>query len=264
MRAAALTLLLWFAAVPSWADVQTSRLLEALQAPRLLVQLAVEADRSGADVNRDFLGGQGGAILSETVTRLNAPDRLLPKIENTLTRELPEETRALVADFFGSTLGQRIVGLELSARATIFDPSVEQAVRARVADKGVPPIVADMIVQGDLIERNVTDAMQVLRQFYLGRMQGGADDMTLAEIEAFLDENIESVRFETQNWLEAFMTLAYSPLSEDELKTYAAFWQTEVGKAYDRALFKAFLLVFEENSFALGQLVGRLEASDEI
>lgn len=264
MRRAALSVIFCLIALPLWADALTARLLEALQAPRLVEQLAIEAERSGDDINREFLGGAGGPVLADTVARLNAPERMLPMIEAALTRLLPEETRALVAEFFESPLGQKIVGLELSARATIFDPSIDYAVRQRVAEKGVPPLVAEMIVQGDLIERNVSDAIRVLRQFYLGRLKGGADDLAASEIDAFLDETTESIRFETQGWLEAYMTLAYSPLSEDDLKTYAAFWRTAPGQAFDRALFEAFVLVFEENSFALGQVVGRLEASDEI
>ncbi len=264
MLRSALFAVFCFVAGSAWADAQTVRLLEAVQAPRLLSQLAFEAERSGEDIDRDFLGGTGGTVLADTVSRLNAPERLLPKIEAILTELLPEDTRTLAAEFFSSPLGARIIDLELSARATIFEPSVDQAVRAHVAENGVSPIVADMIVQGDLIERNVDDALRVLKQFYMGRLRGGAKDLDAVEIDTFLEETQEGIRLETQLWLEAYMTLAYSPLSDDELKTYAAFWRTEPGQAYDRALFEAFVRVFEENSHALGQLVGRLEESDEI
>lgn len=258
--------LVWlvFAAVPAAADEITARLLDALNTQRLLSQLAIEAERSGQDIDRDFLGGRGGAVLADTVTRLNDPLRVRPALAAHLTQGLDADVRRAVTSFFESDLGQRIVGLELSARATIFDPSIEQAVRARITEEGVPPVVADMIVQGDLVERNVADSVTVLRQFYLGRMRGGAVDMTPAEVDAFLDESIDGLRFETQNWLEAFMTLAYSPLNEDDLQIYAEFWRTETGQAFDRALFAAFEQVFSENAFALGQLVGRLEASDDI
>lgn len=264
MRQVLTVYFLLLTALPVYADAVTERLLEVLDAPRLLSQLAIEAERSGQDIDRDFLGGRGGAVLADTVTRLNDPVRVLPQIEASLTDLLDEDTRLAVTSFFESDLGQRIVSLELSARATIFDPSIEQAVRQRILDDGLPELVADIMVQGDLVERNVIDAMSVLKQFYLGRMKGGAADMTPAEVDAFLEESIDGLRFETQSWLEAFMTLAYSPLSDEDLQIYAEFWRTEAGQAFDRALFAAFEQVFAESAFALGQLVGRLEASDEI
>jgi hypothetical protein len=60
------------------------------------------------------------------------------------------------------------------------------------------------------------------------------------------------------------MSLAYSPLSDADLQTYTEFWRTGPGKAFDDALFGAFRVIFEETSFGLGQIVGRLEASEEI
>ena len=241
-----------------------TRLFEALQGERLLEQLALEAEQSADDVNQDFLGGEGGAVFADTVARLNDPERLFPKIAATLDESLTTEFLESVLLFFESPLGQEIVNLELSARSTIFDPAVDQAVRNRVAEAGVPEVVAQIIDEGDLVARNLADAERVLRQFYMGRLTGGADDMDQAAIESLIAESMDGMRVETQAWLEAFMTLAYSPLNEEELQTYAEFWRTQAGMAYDRALFEAFAQVFEENSFALGQLVGRLEFSNEI
>lgn len=262
MRALALCL-----AVCLWSGAALAdgmRLFEALQGPRLLSLLAQEAERSAEDVNRDFLGGDGGQVFIDTVARLNDPARLAPRIASGLETALASDVLDAVTLFFESDLGQDIVNLELSARSTIFDPTVEQAVRAEVRERGVPKLVTQIIEEGDLVARNVADAERVLRQFYVGRLTGGADDMDQAMIEALIADNQEAMRLETQAWLEGFMTLAYSPLSPDELQTYANFWRTDAGQAYDRALFEIFAEVFEENSFALGQLVGRLEVSDDI
>ena len=261
--------LIWFvlclSAVPLWADTSLSeKLVDVLKTPRLLEQLALEAERSAEDINRDFLNGDGGPVYADTVARLNDPERVLPKIGATLAANMTPVQMEQVIAFYASPLGQNIIQLELSARATIFDPSVDAAVRSHVAGEGVPDLVADMIVQGDLIERNVTDALRVLQKFYRGRVAGGATDIAAGEVDAFVEQSRDSIRFETQLWLEAFMTLAYSPLSDEDLQTYADFWRTQAGQAFDRALFEAYALVFEENSFALGQMVGRLGASDEI
>ena len=264
MRGAVIALVLMFWGCSAAAQSLTDDLLDATNTDGLLAQLAIEAGRSAEDVNRDFLGGSGGAILFETVSQLNDPVRLRPKIAAAMTELLGADEMRAVLSFYASDLGQRITRLEMSARATIFEPSIEQAVRARIAEDGVPEMVTDIIVQGDLIERNVTDAIRVLRKFYGGRSAGGTTDLSPAEMDAFIEEQRGGVRQETQAWLEAYMTLAYSPLSEDDLQIYADFWKTNAGKAYDRALFEAYARVFEENSFALGQLVGRLEASDEI
>lgn len=263
MRHAVLGVVLLFLTQPVWADELPGRLLDAMQAPRLLTQLAREAEQSAQDIDVDFLDGAGGAFLAETVQRLNDPKRVLPLLEAELTKNMSQDHLAAVVSFLESPLGLQLADLELSAREAMFDPELDEAVRARVAQSGVPELVDTIIEEGDLIEKNVTDSLAILEQFYIGRRAGGMTDLTESEIGAFTAELESEIRSETTEWMRAFMTLAYSPLSDADLQIYADFWKTNAGKSYDIALFASFKKILAENSFALGQMVGRMQASDE-
>ena len=264
MRAIVALIILFSTALPGWADAVTLRLLEVTQAERLMVQLAEEADRTGADIDQDFLGGTGGALLADTVQRLNAPSRVLPMLEAELTENMTEDERQAVLSFFESDLGRQIIELELTAREAFFDQDLEDAVKQRVSETGVPDLVGEIIRESDLIDRNVRDSVVVLTQFYLGRRAGGMQDMTEGQIAAFIREMETAIRSDTRDWLNGFLTLAYSPLAEADLQIYADFWKTDAGKAYDRALFAAFREIFSEANYGLGQMVGRLQSSEDI
>lgn len=263
MRAIATLVLILFA-VPSWADEITDRLMQAIQAPKLLSQLAIEAEASAGDLDEDFLAGQGGDLVANTARQLNAPDRVLPILAGEITRLMSRDDRLAVTSFFESDLGQRLVDLEIAARVAIFDDALLDTVKGRVLETGVRPLITEIIETSDLVERNVADGLSVLEQFYRGRQSGGMTDLTGAEIGSFLAELEDGIRIETQGWLDGFMTLAYSPIEDRDLQIYADFWKTEAGQAFDKALFGAFLKVMSDNSFAMGQLVGRIQASDEI
>lgn len=260
----AVALIFAFLAVPAWADAVSARLLEAIQMPRLLAQLATEAEASAGDLDEDFLQGQGGDLVLTTARRLNAPSRVQPILEAEITRLMSRDHRLAVTSFFESELGQRIVDLEIAARIAIDDEALFEAVQGRVADTGVRPLIAEIIETSDLVERNVADGIAILEQFYRGRQAGGMTDLTGPEIGGFLGELEEGIRIETQSWLDGFMTLAYSPVEDADLQIYADFWKTEAGKAFDEALFAAFRKSMSDNSFAMGQLIGRIQASDEI
>jgi hypothetical protein len=256
--------LLWASGLPAQADALTQRLLESVQTNRLLSILATEAIESGSDVDRDFLNGEGGDFFRETVTRLNDPKRLAPKLEAIYTESMTETQRDSVALFFESDLGQRIIDLELSAREAMIDAEVEAAVKERVAGSGVPPLVQQLIDESRLVERNTEDSLGIVKEFFLGIRSAGQDELTPGQIDAIVEESRAEVEADTREWLGAFLTLSYSPLSDDELSTYLEFWRTDAGRAFDEALFAAFRQIIGENSFAVGQLVGRLQLSQDI
>ncbi|MEP6020175.1 MAG: DUF2059 domain-containing protein [Paracoccaceae bacterium] len=258
------TLCACFIAVPAWASELSTRLMEVAQIERLLAQLSREAERSAVFVDDDFLDGNGGPVFHDTIKKLNDPARLTPRFEELLMEKLDDQQVEALLLFFESALGQKIVELELSAREVMFDDEVEQSVREQVAQTGTPDLVLRMIEEGDLIERNIVDAMSALRQFYLGQIDGGLPDFTKSDVESLLAESEEAMRIDTQIWLESFLTFAYSPLDEADLTTYVELWETQTGKAYDTALFYAFATLFEEIGFATGQLVARLSQVNDI
>ncbi len=64
------------------------------------------------------------------------------------------------------------------------------------------------------------------------------------------------IRDDTQSWLHAYLGLAYQPLTEAELNTYIAFWESPAGQRLNNALFVAFDHVFRRVSYELGHAAG--------
>lgn len=260
----ATTVFVFCLALPAWSSELSGRLMEVAQIERLLVQLSREAERSAVGVDEDFLDGGGGPVFFDTVRKLNDPERLAPRFETLLMEKLTDQQVEALLLFFDSELGQEIVELEMSAREVMFDEQIEESVKQQVGQSGPPELVVRMMEEGDLVERNVRDSMSSLRQFYLGQIDGGQPDLSKSDVDALLSETEDYVRNDTQIWLESFLTFAYSPLEEEELKTYVELWETQTGKAYDTALFYAFATLFDEIGFATGQLVARMSRVSDI
>ena len=265
MRIWGAVLAAWMVPAQSFADAATIRQLsDALQVPRLLDIFAAEATASADQIAQDFLGGDTDAVFAQTVARLHDPERLHPIFLERMEDALDPDLAAGAVSFFDTDLGRRVTDLEIAAREAMRDEAVEQAVIARVAQSGTPDLVQRMMREGDLVARNVEDTLQVIGAFYEGRREAGATEMSQADIAGLLEESRPGVTAETDGWLSGFLTLSYSPLAEDELAIYVDFWATETGRALEDALFEVFGDLFVENSYAVGQLVGRLEGAREL
>ena len=54
-------------------------------------------------------------------------------------------------------------------------------------------------------------------------------------------------------WLQDYLTLAYAPLSDTDLREYLAFTRSAPGRRYMAAMFQGFGRVFEATSYDLGR-----------
>jgi len=115
-----------------------------------------------------------------------------------------------------------------------------------------------------LIERNVMGALNSNLVFYNGLVDGGALEMSQADIVADVWSQEESVRDEARDWLNAFLLMAYEPLDKAELQAYIAFYQTPEGKVLNRAMFDAFDAMYEEVSYILGRALARHMQSEKL
>ena len=59
-----------------------------------------------------------------------------------------------------------------------------------------------------------------------------------------------------QDWVYPFLTLAYQPLSDDELQSYIDFSETPAGQRVNAAMFQAYDAVFDQISRDLGRSFG--------
>ena len=171
--------------------------------------------------------------------------------------------------FFASDMGANIITLENSARAAMADETIEQEARGRFAelygsnDSRLIQINR-MIDAGDLVNRNVTSALNSNYNFVRALVDGDvyvmSDDEILADVLSERDE----ITADTLNWLGGFMTLAYSPLSIEELTAYADFSETAAGKALNAGFFAGFDPLYEDISYALGRAMALNMVAEEL
>lgn len=256
-------------ALPLWAGARHTVLMDVLQIHELSDILHDEGMALGATLNRDWLDGQGGPAWMVQVTRIYDPERITEGIRAGLEPALQGAMLEDAIEFFASDLGGRIITLENAARRAMADPSVEQQARARFAQlqgsgDAREAQISRIITAGDLINRNVTSALNLNYQFLRALVDADVYAMTDAEIlEDVLSER-DVITQDTTGWLGAFFTLAYSPLSIAELTTYADFAEADVGRALNSGLFAGFDPLYEDISYALGRAMALNMAAEEL
>ncbi|GGX63660.1 hypothetical protein GCM10007385_36030 [Tateyamaria omphalii] len=256
MRSAALGLSLWLFAQAAYADV--NRLVDAMGIPELISAFVAEGVESGNSIDESFLNGQGGDVWADTVRRLYDPSRMEAELRTIMTEELDPDISEQALLFFESELGERIIALEVQARQAFLDETVENAAKASPAARG--DNVTDYLVSRDLIERNTDVAVAAQAAFLEGMSESsGRNDDT-----PDMDQLRARTLVNTEGWLRGYNALAQSAMTDDDIAIYTAFWETDVGRAVDDALFLAFGQSYTTLSYALGQAAGRLLPQNEL
>lgn len=261
--------LILMTALPVWAGARHTVLMDVLQIRELSRILHGEGLEFGASLNRDWLEGQGGDTWSQQVTRIYNPERISEGIRAGLEPALSGEVLEDAITFFASDLGARIITLENSARSALADPIIEEEARAQYAtlegtqDSRVVQIDR-MINAGDLINRNVTSALNSNYHFMRALVDGDFIEMTEDEILSEVMAEREEIAADTSSWLGGFMMLAYSPLGIEELTAYADFSTTPAGKALNTGLFAGFDPLYEDISYALGRAMALNLTAEEL
>lgn len=173
-------------------------------------------------------------------------------------------------DFMGGDFGQRVIGLELAARKALLDPAVEDAasvawLELQEEDGARTRQIERFVAVNDLMDSNVTGAMNANLAFYRGLMVAAPAEsaMTEADMLAAVAGTQDQIAMETEEWLYPYLTLAYQPLSDDEMERYLAFCASDAGRDLNRALFAAFAAMFDRISMDLGMAAGRrMQGSD--
>lgn len=253
-------------AVPAEVQAQVDALLVALRIDDTIGILREEGLAYGQTLETDMFPGGGGSGWTGTVARIYDAERMRAAFTQALTAELAAhpETIAGMVEFFSSDLGQRVVELEIEARRAFLDDATEEAAKVawqELQAGGGPRLDAleRFIGVNDLVESNVSGALNANLAFYRGMDKGGAfggemtEDQMLSDVWAQEPE----VRQSTTEWVYSYLHLAYGPLSDEDLAAYTAFSESEAGQRANRALFAAFDQVFTPISTALGVAVAR-------
>lgn len=272
LRFACFWLTLSFVAGLAQASPRSDAVLDALRVSELLEIMETESEASGEELNESMLGGSGGASWLETVRRINDAGRMERELRAAFAETMPDEYTEGATAFLTSDQGEKIVELELSAREALLDPAIDemnQAVMRELREAGDPRfvLISRFVEVNNLVDANVAGALTGNVAFLRGLRIGGfpayeraSDSDLIAEVWAREPE----FRTETEDWVYAYLTLAYGPLDDSDLETYIAFSETETGQALNGALFAAFDEVFTDASQSLGEAVARYLTAEEI
>lgn len=274
--------LLAVGALPARADpgAQAERvavLMDRMGLEQIIAIMRDEGLAYGAELEAEMLSGGGGAAWDKLVDRIYDVDKMTAMVEQRFIASFGQADPAPLIAFFEGETGSQIVALEIAARRAFMEADVEEAAReafrqvegdlAAQSPRRIDPhlsAIENYVEANDLTGFNVMGALNANMLFYRGLIDGGAMEMSEADIVADVWAQEEDTRAETREWVYAFLMLAYEPLEPAQINAYADLSQTEAGRAMNRALFEAFDLMYGEVSQALGLAVAGQMLGEEL
>lgn len=262
-------LLLAGSATADETQAQFEALLNALQIEETVHVMHDEGVAYGKEVGADMLPDADAVSWQRVVNRIHDADKMRALVERGFADALTGEDLKPMLDFLQTPRGQNIVGLEIAARRAFLDSAVEEAARDRLEqrrDENAPVLeqISQLIRDSDLIERNVTGALNSNLMFYNGLVDGGALEMSQDDILSDVWSQEDTVREDARDWMNAFLLMAYEPLEPADLQAYVEFYRTPAGRVLNRAMFDAFNRMYEELSYILGRAVARHMQSEKL
>lgn len=251
----------------------TDELSRLLRIADVMAVMRDEGVVYGSDLQAELFPGADEARWQGVVAGIYETGAMQQRFDAVFGPEMAANPAALEAtlEFFASERGQQIVELELAARRALLDEAVEEVAKARVDEmrRDDDPrlrTITRYADANDLVELNVAGALNANLAFYRGMVSGGAFEGGLTESEMLADvwSQETEVRRETQEWLFPFLTLAYQPLSDDDLRAYLRFSETPPGQVLNAALFAGFDAVFEALSQDLGLAAAQMMSSQDL
>ncbi|MCA3453348.1 MAG: DUF2059 domain-containing protein [Rhodobacter sp.] len=256
------------------ASADPAALLTTLRIPEMIAVMQDEGIAYGDELEEQLFPGAGGARWDEAVARVYDEPALLERFQSAFAARLAADPQAMdqIAGFFGTDRGQQILILEIEARRALLDEAVEEAAAVSVDDMRARDdprlaLLERFATANDLIEQNVSGALNANFAFYQGMSDGGAFDgakMTEADMLAEVWAQEPDIRAETESWLYPFLALAYKPLSDADVEAYLAFSESEAGRAMNAAMFAAFDEVFRDISRDLGRAAAEMLSGQDI
>lgn len=224
----------------------------------------LENDKSLAE---DLFGNADDPTWARSLDKVYSLSRMSETYEAAM-RDLLAKDPTLVADasvFLGSDLGQRIIGLELEARRTSLDPMAMGAAQEvysemQRTDTERLALIERLVVAADLIEGNVSTALNANVAFSRAMAAASAPGQAVDEEQLLANVWAQEADIRTQvaEFVYPLMTLAYSPLSTEDLTAYVDFFESDVGQRFNLVVMASFEPVMIDLSAHLGAEAGRL------
>ncbi|MDP4033156.1 MAG: DUF2059 domain-containing protein [Pseudorhodobacter sp.] len=248
-------------------------LSDTMQIGAMMDVIRLEGLDYGATLEAEMFPDRGGAQWRAVVGLIYDAATMRRRFDAIFAAELAGDTAEIaeMQAFFGSERGQRILTLELQARRALLDDATQEAARVAVAD-----MIADQNPRmamlrrfaetNDLIESNVTGALNANLAFYQGLSEAGAFGDAMTEEQMLLEvwSQEDNIRADTNDWLFPFLALAYEGLSDEDMAAYLAFSETAAGRKLNVAAFVAFDALFTAISRDLGRAAARHVQGEDI
>jgi len=269
IRAFALSLCVCAWPVIAQADAARERLFDILDLTSYVEIARQEGLEATDEISLSLLGRPADAAMMAQMGKVYDIDRMTETVRRDVDAALTSEQVAAALIFFESDLGLRATELELAARRAMSDKDVEAAAEAAWFDaqETRPWLVArirEIKEAGDLVDRNVSGQLNSNLRFYQGLVDGNALTLSEEDILADVWAQEAQTRADTVAWLGGYMHLAYEPLSEEDLTTYVAFWQTQVAGALSAAIYAGFGRMFDDVAYATGRVMAVSMATQDL
>lgn len=246
-------------------------LFEALDLEQLLGVLREEGVKQGATLERDMFPGRGGENWPARVDKIYNLDAMRDIMAWEVYSNLEAVDRNAATMFYVTPFGQKVVELEATARRAMLDPSVEAASNeflAMLRDDTAPrlDLLEEFVVVNDLMEQNVTAALNSNFAFYSGLNDAGGigEPRPHGELLEEIWGQEPQIRQDTELWIMSYLAMAFQPLSDEELRRYIDFSRTDEGQNLNIALFKAYDTLYRTISRQIGRAAGEFAAGEDL
>jgi hypothetical protein len=259
--------------LPARAEISSDAqaLFEALSMSEVVQIMHEEGIGYGREIAADLFAGDPPAEWDALVAEIYNPERMEAEALQALSDATLNDDLGPIIAFFTSEPGQSFIELEISARRAFLDEELEAEAKATASMALMDQTpraeqVGRFVRINDLVETNVTSALNSTYAFYLGLMDGGAfpSEMTEEDMIADVWSQEAEIRANTTEWVFGFLMMAYGPVSDEDIEAYISFSQTDGGKTLNRAVFGAFDGIFEGISMSLGRAAARYMVGQEL
>ncbi|MDE9449083.1 hypothetical protein J3R80_01195 [Aliiroseovarius sp. Z3] len=247
------------------------RLWSLLRLNDLLEIMHEEGANMALEADVDLLGHPGGEPWRKRVHAIYDFGRLKSDAEVAMEAALDAGHLDALCDFYESDDIQSVVDLEITARRAFLDADVEERARsAWSSGRALTPhedAILRFVEVNDLVERNVMGALNSNYAFLRAMTDAHpvpAEKLTEQEILFEVWSQEVEIRRDTSEWLYAFLSTAYGPVSQQVLDDYVAFSETEAGHALNHAMFEALDQIYIRLSADLGRAVGEFGAQQDL
>lgn len=269
--AAGLCLIGWVTMATAQQDDRFDRLYDVLEMDDVLTIMRDEGVAYGADLRAEMFPGRTAEGWLAKVDRIYDHARMTQVMRNALAQEMQGADLDPLIAYFASDVGKRVVQLEISARRAMLDEDIEEAAYIALADRDAAgdsrlALLERFVTVNDLLESNVVGALNSNFEFYLGMLEGGGFPYDVSEDEMLADiwSQEPEIRIETEDWLYAYLLMAYDPLDDATLDGYIALAESAPGQRLNRALFTAFDVLFRGVSRELGRAASQMMQGEDI